>query len=304
MITGMAERGGSPVESTGASPLDVLDEAGFIATLASNSEFEIERYLHLGETVVGARRCIESISEEKQTRIGRGHFVTWVTTYTVGDGEVVGRQRFRILKFKPGGGRMSIRLAPSMSPDTQFFWDGLKEHRLLIQRCTVVRHAAPPAPADVPVVQLARLGHDRGVGPGHGPQLRHAAAPAVPVLRGPLHRGARRARGGHPPRLEPVRRRAGGGVHRHAGRGRSTPSSTTAWCCTSSARRVRAMTRASGDELPVAGDRDDRHPHRRRRHRHPRLHAGPPRPRLRQQPGRAGHLHEHHLDQRATAAGT
>jgi hypothetical protein len=102
IITGMAERGGSPVESTGSSPLDVLDEAGFTATLASNSEFEIERYLHLGETVA-AQTVMESISEEKQTRIGRGHFITWVTTYTDGDGEVVGRQRFRILKFKPGG---------------------------------------------------------------------------------------------------------------------------------------------------------------------------------------------------------
>jgi uncharacterized OB-fold protein len=30
---------------------------------------------------------------------------------------------------------MATRLAPSTSPDTQFFWDGLKERRLLIQRC-------------------------------------------------------------------------------------------------------------------------------------------------------------------------
>jgi hypothetical protein len=102
LITGMAERGGSPTESSGESLLDVLDEAGFTATLASNSEFEIERYLHLGETVASST-VVESISDEKQTRIGRGHFLTWLTTYTAGDGEVVGRQRFRILKFKPEG---------------------------------------------------------------------------------------------------------------------------------------------------------------------------------------------------------
>jgi hypothetical protein len=100
MITGMAERGGSPTESTGESLLDVLDEAGFTATLASNSEFEIERYLHLGE-IVASSTVVESISDEKKTRIGRGHFLTWLTTYTDGNGEVVGRQRFRILKFKP-----------------------------------------------------------------------------------------------------------------------------------------------------------------------------------------------------------
>ena len=45
----------------------------------------------------------ESISEEKQTRMGRGRFVTWVTTYTVEADEVVGRQTFRILKFDPTG---------------------------------------------------------------------------------------------------------------------------------------------------------------------------------------------------------
>ena len=42
---------------------------------------------------------------------------------------------------------MSTRLAPSMTEDTAFFWDGLKEQRLLIQRCAncgELRH--PPRP--------------------------------------------------------------------------------------------------------------------------------------------------------------
>lgn len=99
-ITGMAERGGSPVEGNPAAVLRELDEAGYLATLASNTEFEITRYLHPGE-LVSAETVLESVSPEKQTRIGAGYFVTWLTTYTVGDGELVGRQRFRILKFKP-----------------------------------------------------------------------------------------------------------------------------------------------------------------------------------------------------------
>ena len=98
-LTGIAERGGSPVEG-GANPLAALDAAGFIATLATNSEFEIVRYLRVGE-VVSSTMVIESISERKQTRIGPGYFVTWVTTYRDERGEVVGRQMFRILKFKP-----------------------------------------------------------------------------------------------------------------------------------------------------------------------------------------------------------
>jgi hypothetical protein len=51
---------------------------------------------------VSGTTVLESVSPQKQTRIGPGYFVTWVTTYTV-DGEVVGLQRFRILKFRPEG---------------------------------------------------------------------------------------------------------------------------------------------------------------------------------------------------------
>src|SRR5215813_9814243 len=50
-ITGMAERGGSPTEGGRAGVLDLLDSAGYAATLASNSEFEIVRYLRVGEQV-------------------------------------------------------------------------------------------------------------------------------------------------------------------------------------------------------------------------------------------------------------
>lgn len=42
---------------------------------------------------------------------------------------------------------LPTRLAPSTSPDTQFFWDGLRERRLLVQRCDgcgALRH--PPRP--------------------------------------------------------------------------------------------------------------------------------------------------------------
>ena len=86
----------------GEAPLAVLDRAGYTATLATNSEFEIDRYLRPGD-VVSASTAFETISEEKDTRMGKGRFVTWVTTYTDQDGEVVGRQRFRILKFNPSG---------------------------------------------------------------------------------------------------------------------------------------------------------------------------------------------------------
>jgi acyl dehydratase len=102
MIEGIAERGGSPVEGGRAGVLTLLDEHGFTGTLASNSEFEIVRYLRLGD-VISTTTVLDAISTEKQTRLGPGYFVTWGTTYTDQDGEVVGRQLFRILKFRPGG---------------------------------------------------------------------------------------------------------------------------------------------------------------------------------------------------------
>jgi hypothetical protein len=58
------------------------------------------RYLHPGDEIC-ATTVLESVSDEKQTRLGPGYFVTWATTYTDEANEVVGRQRFRILKFRP-----------------------------------------------------------------------------------------------------------------------------------------------------------------------------------------------------------
>ena len=90
------------MEGEGAAALRLLDDAGYVGTLATNSEFEIVRYLRLGDTV-SAETVVESMSPEKQTRLGPGRFLTWVTTYRDGAGETVGTQTFRILKFNPEG---------------------------------------------------------------------------------------------------------------------------------------------------------------------------------------------------------
>lgn len=101
-IQGLAERGGAPNAVSGESPLAVLDAAGYTATRAVNSELEFERYLRVGD-LLSAQTVLESVSDEKTTALGPGYFVTWVTTWTDQAGEVVGRQRFRVLKFRAGG---------------------------------------------------------------------------------------------------------------------------------------------------------------------------------------------------------
>jgi len=100
LIEGIAERGGSPVEIKSDNPIPVLDEAGYVGTLATNSELEFVRYLRPGDQLHLTTE-VESISTLKTTSLGKGYFVTWVTTYTMPDGEVVGRQLFRIFKFDP-----------------------------------------------------------------------------------------------------------------------------------------------------------------------------------------------------------
>ncbi|MBW2268052.1 MAG: MaoC family dehydratase N-terminal domain-containing protein [Deltaproteobacteria bacterium] len=99
-IEGIAERGGVPDKIDADNPIGVLDEAGYVGTLATNSELEFERYLKPGDRLESSIR-MESISNRKKTSLGLGYFVTWVTTYTDGAGEVVGRQLFRVFKFDP-----------------------------------------------------------------------------------------------------------------------------------------------------------------------------------------------------------
>jgi acyl dehydratase len=99
-IQGIALRGGSPVEISLDNPIRALDAAGYVGTLATNSELEFERYLRPGDRLHVSSE-VESISNRKTTALGRGYFVTWVTTYRTETGEVVGRQLFRIFKFDP-----------------------------------------------------------------------------------------------------------------------------------------------------------------------------------------------------------
>ncbi len=99
-IEGIAERGGAPDDIAFDNPIPVLDEAGYVGTLATNSELEFLRYLRPGDHLHLTIE-LESISNRKTTSLGKGYFLTWVTTYMTGDDEVVGRQMFRVFKFDP-----------------------------------------------------------------------------------------------------------------------------------------------------------------------------------------------------------
>ena len=86
---------------------------------------------------------LESISPRKTTALGPGYFVTWVTSYRTADGEVVGRQLFRIFKFDP-------RIAPDerrCSPRTSEIavGDELPPFELALTATLIVAGASPRA---------------------------------------------------------------------------------------------------------------------------------------------------------------
>jgi uncharacterized OB-fold protein/acyl dehydratase len=133
-----------------------LDEAGFTSVVATNCRQEYRRYLRPGDHL-NVTASIAAISEEKQTALGPGHFLTQRMTYRDQHGEVVATMDFRMLKFKPrraaaraatpspAAGRLRSR--PARNQDSAFFWEGLREGRLLVSACAgcgVLRH--PPEP--------------------------------------------------------------------------------------------------------------------------------------------------------------
>ncbi len=99
-IENLKERGGLTIDIDMDSPLIVLDKAGYIGSLATNSEYEFIREQRLGD-VLTSEAVLETVSPRKKTGLGLGYFVTWVTTYTDQNNEVVGRQRFTLFKFDP-----------------------------------------------------------------------------------------------------------------------------------------------------------------------------------------------------------
>ena len=100
VLEGLSERNGMTTEVDHDSPLLVLEDAGYIGSLATNSEFEFVRELRLGDQL-HSEAILDSVSPRKKTSLGFGYFLTWVTTFTDQNNEVVGRQRFSLLKFDP-----------------------------------------------------------------------------------------------------------------------------------------------------------------------------------------------------------
>ena len=130
-----------------------VESGGFTSVVASNCEQTYDRYVRPGD-VLTMKTTIDSISPEKSTGLGQGHFVTTRQDYFDQNGERVGSMLFRILKFRPNSNKAAAapkvrppRPRPSITHDQDLFFDGLKEGKLLIQkcaRCGTLRHPSGP----------------------------------------------------------------------------------------------------------------------------------------------------------------
>jgi uncharacterized OB-fold protein len=151
MIQVWTMRGLAPPATT--DPLQVmsglLDESGFSAVVATDSAQTYHRYLRVGEELT-VRSRLESVAGPKRTALGEGWFITTATTWSVGD-ETVAEMIFRILRYKPSppvAKPAAEPLAPVITADNAFFWEGVAAGELRLQRCGecgLLRH--PPGPA-------------------------------------------------------------------------------------------------------------------------------------------------------------
>lgn len=149
-------RPGGRTDDENMAALDKLDQAGYTGVVATNIEQEYIRYLEEGD-VIHSRAIISDISDEKRTGLGIGHFVTMEFEFTDQKDELVGRMKFRVLKFKPPVGQQAPAPTdekpekfphprPAITHDNAFFWEGLKQRKLLIQSFNG-RLVHPPMPA-------------------------------------------------------------------------------------------------------------------------------------------------------------
>jgi uncharacterized protein len=159
--------------------LHLLNEEGLTSVVATNCDQHYGRPLVIGDRLL-LQSVVESISDPKRTGLGTGRFFTSRMDFVAvpdadvpeepsaaelaalaAAGEPVATMRFRILKYLPPSrpapaaptavtptASRPLRPRPAITQDNAFWFEGAREHRLLIQHCTscgTLRH--PPLPS-------------------------------------------------------------------------------------------------------------------------------------------------------------
>lgn len=140
---------------------NVFKEHGYTGVLGTNTTSEYYCDVRPGDQIT-THCVIDSVSDEKATARGIGHFVETLYNFTNQDGEAVGKIVFRILYFIPNdsndatssdsGGddgmpELPSRIASPRGHDNAWWWEAVDKGKVLIQRCKsckTLRH--PPRP--------------------------------------------------------------------------------------------------------------------------------------------------------------
>jgi acyl dehydratase len=92
-----------------------LASLGYTATLAATTDQEYLADLAPGSILTAVERYT-TVSEEKRTSLGRGHFVTTLAEYTTQHGTVVGRVTTTVFHFRPSSDRAPEPPLPRSDP--------------------------------------------------------------------------------------------------------------------------------------------------------------------------------------------
>lgn len=130
---------GSPVDANDvvAELYDLLDSHGFTGIVATNSEQDYLLPVRINDRITSTK-TITAISGAKDTALGRGHFITSTVEFVNQNGEAVGKQLHRVLKYRPPvkvPSPLVARPRPNVTHDTVFFFEGAAQRKLLIQGC-------------------------------------------------------------------------------------------------------------------------------------------------------------------------
>ena len=136
--------------------VELFNEYGFTGVLGTNVKQEYFKEVSPGDKVF-VEMVIDTISERKATARGTGYFFETLATFTNQDGEKIGNQRFRVLKFIPqeqpaaaaSEDKLAVptRITSPRGHDNGWWWDACDEGKIMIQRCKscqTLRH--PPRP--------------------------------------------------------------------------------------------------------------------------------------------------------------
>jgi uncharacterized OB-fold protein len=135
----------------------MFNDYGFTGVLGTNVKQEYFKEVSPGDNIT-IQMVIDNISERKTTSRGTGYFFETLSTFTDQNGEVVGTQRFKVLKFIPqeqpaaaaaddNALEVPTRIASPRGHDNGWWWEACDEGKVLIQRCKdcqTLRH--PPRP--------------------------------------------------------------------------------------------------------------------------------------------------------------